>query len=136
MLIAITGFVMLAATGCQVVHVQDQAGNPIIAAIHIAVKQKSGFVNRLASIYGKDKAPRWIIEQISKGRLLYIDKKKALRLPDSTGFQLPGDVLSTARADDARHTGIITPHPHEVKDNERSKAPVISKKKGHNDENQ
>ena len=28
-LIAITGFAMLTATGCQMVHVQDQAGNPI-----------------------------------------------------------------------------------------------------------
>ena len=28
-LIAITGFVLLAATGCQTVHVQDQSGNPI-----------------------------------------------------------------------------------------------------------
>ena len=28
-LIAITGFVLLAATGCQMVHVQDISGNPI-----------------------------------------------------------------------------------------------------------
>ena len=28
-LIAITGFIMLVATGCQMVHVQDQAGKPI-----------------------------------------------------------------------------------------------------------
>jgi len=28
-LVVVTGFVMLAATGCQMVHVQDQAGNPV-----------------------------------------------------------------------------------------------------------
>jgi hypothetical protein len=58
-----------------------------------------------------------------------------LRLSDSTGFQLPGDVLSEARADDARHKNTIPRRLHEVKDHRRFKAPIIPKKKGPDDEN-
>lgn len=108
----------------------DQAGNPVIAAVHIAVRQRTCFVNRLASMYGKDNAPRWITEQIRKGRLLYFDKKKALRLSASTRVQFPGDVQNkTERGSALGPIGIITRKLGAVKEISHSAPANISAKK-------
>lgn len=115
---------------------KDCKGNLVIAAVHIAVRQRTGSVNFLASVYGKDNAPRWITEQINKDRLLYIDKKKALWLSDSTGFQLSGDVLSKARADDTRHAKNLSQKPQKVKQNQSSYTLTLNRKKGSDNENQ
>jgi hypothetical protein len=115
--------------------IADQKGKPVIAALHIAVGQKSSLVNRLASIYGKDNIQRWVNQQIINNRLLYIDNKKALRLSDSTGFQLPRDVFLTTRADDAKLGRIIPSNQPQVKNNNQSKPLLTLKNKGNNHEN-
>ena len=53
-LVAITGFVMLVSTGCQMVHVQDQTGNPVNwAAVSTGVEgQKTSSLPTMTDLFG------------------------------------------------------------------------------------
>jgi len=113
----------------------DRKGRPVIAALHIAVWQGFGPVNRLASLYGKDSFQHWINQQIETGRLLYIDNKKALRLLDSTGFQLPRDVFLRTRANDAKLSDNLSINQSKVKKNNQLKPLLTIKNKGSSHEN-
>lgn len=114
----------------------DSNAKPVIAAMHLSLRQRAGHINLIASVYGKDNAVRWIVEQISKNRVLYVDKKKALWLSDSIRLQLPEDVLSQARADDTRHFQILSHVLNKVKENKTIQTLMLSKKKGADHENQ
>lgn len=100
----------------------------IIAAIHPDRKHKQHKVNILASIYGKERSG-WFIEQIEAGRLLYLDKEKALRFSRSAWLQLPREVIA------AEHDLMISPNQPKVKSNNHSKPILTLKNKGNNYEN-
>lgn len=105
----------------------DCNGCFVIAAIHPDRKYKQHKVNLVASVYGKSRQS-WFAEQIEEGRLLYLDKEKALHLSQSAWLQLPREVIAT------EHVLIIPSNQPEVKNNNQSK-PILTIKKGNNHEN-
>ena len=111
------------------INATDRNGNAVIAAIHPDRHHQQHRVNLIASVYGTNRA-RWFIDQIDEGRLLYADKEKALRWSRSARLQLPGEVTA------ARHSKIITPALHKVKENSPAKNAVTPRKKGSEHENQ
>ncbi|WP_340575234.1 LPD38 domain-containing protein, partial [Escherichia coli] len=66
----------------------DTKGNPVIVAIHTYVKG-DGFaeINKIASVYGKDKR-RALQDQLDTS-LLYLNKEKAAEWLHAVGLQLP-----------------------------------------------
>jgi hypothetical protein len=106
----------------------DRNGNTVIAAINPDWRNKRHKVNKIASVYGKNRL-HWFAEQIEAGRLLYSDKEKALRWSQSTRLQLPREVIAT------EHCLIIPSNQPKVKNNNQSKPLLTLKNKGSNHEN-
>ncbi|EHL6627492.1 hypothetical protein KFL82_004716 [Salmonella enterica] len=71
------------------VKAMDTKGNPIVVAVHMNAKG-NGFaeINKIASVYGKDKR-KALQDQLNKD-LLYINKEKAAEWLHAAGLQLPG----------------------------------------------
>ncbi|EDB5723473.1 hypothetical protein A9563_23775 [Salmonella enterica subsp. enterica serovar Rubislaw] len=67
----------------------DTKGNPIVVAVHMNAKG-NGFaeINKIASVYGKDK--RKALQDQLNNDLLYINKEKAAEWLHAAGLQLPG----------------------------------------------
>lgn len=65
----------------------DDKGFPIVAAVHF--DSGKPVVNRIASVHGRDRMA-WVPEQVSLGRLRYLDKDLSQRWSARTGIQLPG----------------------------------------------
>jgi hypothetical protein len=63
-------------------------GKPVLSAIHLNVPERHFSVNEVASVYGKDEGAKWVVAQISGGRLRYQNKKKASELRKSGVLQL------------------------------------------------
>ena len=61
----------------------------VVAAVHLSVEEQRHRVNRVASLYGKDRASAWISEQIEAGRLRYVKNEKALAEHVTGGLQSP-----------------------------------------------
>ena len=61
--------------------IKYKTGATVVAPIWLEQNEKGLVFNKLASFYGKerDKTPsdKWFSEQVSKGRLMYINTKKA-----------------------------------------------------------
>ena len=68
---------------------EDKHGREVIAALHLDKMQDRIRVNRVASIYGKDNAAKYVTTQIDNGNLLYADKKRSEIWFTSRGLQLP-----------------------------------------------
>ena len=111
------------------INATDRNGNAVIAAIHPDRHHQQHRVNLIASVYGKNRI-RWFIDQIAEGRLLYVDKEKALRWSRSARLQLPGEVTA------ARHSKVIARAPHKVKENCPAKKRRNPQKKGSDHEDQ
>lgn len=101
----------------------DCSGNTVIAVINPDWQNKHHKVNKIASVYGKNRL-RWFAEQIEAGRLLYLDKQKALSWSQSARLQLPREVIAT------EHGLIIPPYQPKVKNNNQSKPLLTLKNKG------
>lgn len=71
------------------VKAMDTKGNPIVVAVHMNAKG-NGFaeINKIASVYGKDK--RKALQDQLNNDLLYINKEKAAEWLHAAGLQLPG----------------------------------------------
>lgn len=71
------------------VKAMDTKGNPIVVAVHMNAKG-NGFaeINKIASVYGKDK--RKSLQDQLNNDLLYINKEKAAEWLHAAGLQLPG----------------------------------------------
>ncbi|EKZ8774039.1 hypothetical protein V4F76_003228 [Salmonella enterica] len=71
------------------VKAMDTKGNPIVVAVHMNAKG-NGFaeINKIASVYGKDK--RKSLQGQLNNDLLYINKEKAAEWLHAAGLQLPG----------------------------------------------
>ncbi|EHQ3287558.1 hypothetical protein LMM39_003881 [Salmonella enterica] len=71
------------------VKAMDTKGNPIVVAVHMNAKG-NGFaeINKIASVYGKDK--RKALQDQLNNDLLYINKEKAADWLHAAGLQLPG----------------------------------------------
>lgn len=78
------------ATDGGLVVLTDQSfnGAPVVVAIHLTVEEQRYQVNRVASIYGKDRAG-WVREQIEAGRLRYVKNREVLAGHVTGGLQLP-----------------------------------------------
>ena len=77
--------------------IKDSNGASVITAFHLDYDGKSkGHINKLASSYGKDAKVKdgivpnnaWFADQVQDGRLLYIDKNKAVQWQNQTGVQI------------------------------------------------
>jgi hypothetical protein len=74
--------------------ITDNKGRTVIVPIQVDQRAGRHIVNNITSIYGhennpKSGKPEWFITQIKEGRLLYMDKEKALKWSQSAGLQLP-----------------------------------------------
>lgn len=67
---------------------RDMAGKPVIAAVHLAVREGHHEINEIASVYGKDGFSGWFRREVGDGRLRYIDKRKAASAAGSGELQL------------------------------------------------
>ena len=67
----------------------DKSGNDVVVAIHLNRKAGFNYINRIASVYGKDNIGSFIENQISANNLRYIEKKKSQDWLRSRGLQLP-----------------------------------------------
>ena len=81
----------------------DSSGDSVVAALHLNKKQNRLRVNRIASVYGKDKIENFIRNQADAGNLLYADKKKSQQWSTSRGLQLPKLVQSIADTNSISH---------------------------------
>ena len=68
---------------------EDKKGREVIVALHLNKHHKRLKVNRVASIYGKDKVGVYVENQINNGNLLYADKKRSEIWFTNRGLQLP-----------------------------------------------
>jgi putative transposase len=66
---------------------RDEEGKPVIAAVHLAVREGHHEVNEIASVYGKDGFSGWFKREVGDGRLRYIDKRKAAAVAESGELQ-------------------------------------------------
>ncbi len=80
---------------------QDKAGNSVIVAIHMNRHQDRMLVNRVASIYGKNRVENYVDSNINAGNLLYASKEKAPVWFTSRGLQLPKLVQTITDADNS-----------------------------------
>lgn len=71
-----------------VTELQDGAGQPVIVAFHLDVKQGRHQINKLASIYGRSNAEAAFKKWSDDGLLKYLDTKRP-ELIQSAGLQLP-----------------------------------------------
>jgi len=67
----------------------DKSGDAVVVALHLNKEEKHIRVNRVASIYGKEKVENFIQNQTATGNLKYIDKNKSQAWSQSRGLQLP-----------------------------------------------
>jgi hypothetical protein len=72
------------------VEIKGRENETTIVPFHLEVKagEKKITANRLTNVYGKDMGKLWIEEQIDKGRLRYINEKKASKAAVGSGLQL------------------------------------------------
>ncbi len=73
---------------------EDMEGRPIIAAIHLNKVDNRMKINRMASVYGRNGANKFVTEQFRIGNVKYIDKIKSQEWSTSRGLQLPKLVQS------------------------------------------
>jgi|GEM_PF-5647501 len=66
---------------------RNEEGKPVIAAVHLAVREGHHEVNEVASVYGKDGFSGWFKREVGDGRLRYIDKRKAAAVAESGELQ-------------------------------------------------
>jgi hypothetical protein len=73
------------------VEANDTKGNPVLVAVHLNASGE-GFntVNKIASVYGKDKGKGAIFGWMSDGSLRYFHKEKASQWLHAARLQLPG----------------------------------------------
>lgn len=71
----------------------EHEGKPIIAAVHLAKREKHHVVNRIASVY--DKQLVGIEGWLREGLLKYWDEERAKGWFQSVGLQLPGEGAAT-----------------------------------------
>lgn len=67
----------------------------IVVAIHLSRQEQNHIVNKIASVYGKDR-DKTFIEWIEKGLLRYYNKSKSQIWLRSRGLQLPKEVTKPA----------------------------------------
>ncbi len=67
----------------------DKSGDAVIVALHLNKEEKYIRVNRVASIYGKERNENFIQNQIAAGNLKYVNKNKSQAWSQSRGLQLP-----------------------------------------------
>ncbi len=77
---------------------EDKNGEKVLIALHLEKRQKRLLVNRIASVYGKNDTRRYAIQQIEKGNLLDIDKKRSIEWLTNKGLQLPELVQANINA--------------------------------------
>lgn len=68
---------------------KDSAGHGVMIAVALEQKSKRHIVNRISSIYGKDRIFNYINNQISLNNLVAANKTKADIMLQSRGLQLP-----------------------------------------------
>ncbi|MBQ7263586.1 MAG: hypothetical protein IJR14_07675 [Synergistaceae bacterium] len=68
--------------------IQDTNGATVIVPVELGRKQHAYYVNKISSIYGKD-SDVWFVDQVTDGRLRYIDRQKSSQWSNRTGLQLP-----------------------------------------------
>ena len=76
----------------------DGSRKRVIAAIHLDRKQNRLDVNQAASLYGKKNLNDYVARNISVGKLLYLNTKKASEWFTSEGLQLPKLVQTNTNA--------------------------------------
>ncbi len=79
----------------------DKSGDSVIVAIHMNRRQDRVLVNRIASIYGKNRVENYVESNINAGNLLYASKTKAPDWFTSRGLQLPKLVQTITDADNS-----------------------------------
>ncbi|MCR5265936.1 MAG: hypothetical protein K6E29_05010, partial [Cyanobacteria bacterium RUI128] len=67
----------------------DKSGRPVVAALHLNKRQSHFYVNRVASVYGRNNAQTFIENQARLGNIKYVDDIKIQDWPQSRGLQLP-----------------------------------------------
>lgn len=67
----------------------DKSGNDVVVAMHLNRKSGFNFINRIASVYGKNNISGFINKQVEQGNLKYINKKKSQDWLRSRGLRLP-----------------------------------------------
>ena len=70
-------------------------GKPVLIPLHLNHGKTSNKINKIASIYGKDEAGKWLAEQVGKGNVLYYGKTRAEAMHwHVSGLQLPRSLQS------------------------------------------
>ena len=72
-----------------VLEIKDSQDRPIIVAIHVNKKQGFNYVNKVASIYGRNDAKVAFQAWTKKGLLRYLDNRKSHSVLTSFGLQSP-----------------------------------------------
>ena len=72
----------------------DNLGRPIIAAMHLNKVDNRLRINRIASIYGRNNAAKFVKSQFKSGNVKYVDEIKSQGWSTSRGLQLPKLVQS------------------------------------------
>ncbi|MBY5942289.1 hypothetical protein KUW00_15525 [Halomonas sp. DP5N14-9] len=73
------------------VNAVDAKGKAVLVPIHLNKRQQYIHVNRVASVYGKDGAQRFVEKGIEEGRMRYVNKRKSPEWLQSSRLQLPGE---------------------------------------------
>lgn len=98
----------------------DRNGNSVVTAMHLNKKDGFNFVNRIASVYGKEKIGNFIRNQSEAGNLIYIDKNKSQKWSQSRGIQLPKpiDTIADNKKQEQLHSrGLQSPKLNTALDN-------------------
>lgn len=93
--------------------------------IPIRVNQSAGriLINHVTSIYGREKHAKsgkseWFVKQVEDGRLVYLDKEKALKWSQSAGLQLPlEETIKNLKNRIHTDADIVKPEFSEAEDN-------------------
>ena len=72
----------------------DKNGDSVVTAMHLNKQNGFNFVNRIASVYGKEHIGNFVTKQADAGNLLYVDKNKSQQWSQSRGLRLPKLVQS------------------------------------------
>lgn len=90
----------------------DKAGDPVLVAVHLNEYQKRMKVNRIASIYGKERVENFLRNQTADGNLLYANKKsqewftiRGLQLPKMVQTNQLDSTNSIPQSEDNVNTG-------------------------------
>ncbi|MBY6209102.1 MULTISPECIES: LPD38 domain-containing protein [Halomonas] len=73
------------------VNAVDAKGKAVLVPIHLNKRQQYIHVNRVASVYGKDGAQRFVERGIEEGRVRYVNTRKSPEWLQSSRLQLPGE---------------------------------------------